>query len=105
MSPPPFEWTEGGRPCVYAVTAGRCHTCALYACKSFDGSSAVKCWGCNERGQLGLGDATARGLSEGTLPVAYPPAQLGQPASGLVAISAGGCHTCALWQGGGVKCW
>ena len=40
---------------VIAVTAGGTHSCAIRS----DGS--VKCWGNNFSGQLGLGDAIARG--------------------------------------------
>ncbi|KAG8469697.1 hypothetical protein KFE25_006152 [Diacronema lutheri] len=70
-----------------------------------DTSGALKCWGCNDGGQLGLGDDEPRGYSPETAPLLLPPVQLGLPASGLVAVSAGGCHTCALWRGGGLKCW
>ncbi|KAJ1629259.1 hypothetical protein T492DRAFT_873645 [Pavlovales sp. CCMP2436] len=113
FSPPPYTWFVNGPPCVYALTAGRCHTCAAYACTartlSFpmdgDASAGVKCWGCNEGGQLGLGDTDPRGYSPETVPLLLPPLQLGQPSGAIIALSAGRCHTCALWRGGGLKCW
>jgi alpha-tubulin suppressor-like RCC1 family protein len=71
-----------------AVTAGDNFTCALL----FDGT--VRCWGTNERGQLGNG---ATGLS--LVPVAV---------SGIttaVAVHSGGLNTCALLANGTVRCW
>jgi WD40 repeat protein len=70
---------------VSAVTAGSEHTCVLVG-------DVARCWGRNFDGQLGDGTQTSS-----TTPV---PA-----AEDLVAIAAGGSHTCGVTAGGGVSCW
>ncbi|MBI9001108.1 hypothetical protein M0E87_11890 [Corynebacterium sp. CCM 9185] len=72
-----------------AVSAGGGHTCVLIN----DGS--VQCWGRNDEGQLG--DGTTR---DSTKPVTVR--GLGGTA---VAVTAGGKHTCALIDGGDIRCW
>lgn len=83
---------------VAQLAAGRYHTCALLD----DG--AVKCWGQNVAGQLGLGDTTSRGGSPETMGEALPTVDLG---GGAVAtqLTAGLAHTCALLDDGTAKCW
>jgi Regulator of chromosome condensation (RCC1) repeat len=49
-----------------AVTAGYRHTCVLLE------DRAIKCWGDNSAGQLGLGDRRSRGGTPDTVPAALP---------------------------------
>lgn len=81
-----------------AIAAGRRHTCALLV----DGR--VKCWGRNGGGQLGLGDTGSRGIVPGQMGDALKAVDLG-PDVKATAVATGDDHTCALLEGGAVKCW
>jgi len=83
---------------VTAISAGGFHTCALLS------SGAVKCWGFNHYGQLGLGRGNSRGDEDGEMGAALPVVDLGSGVT-VTAISAGRFHTCALLSSGAVKCW
>ena len=72
-----------------ALALGGSHSCALLD------DDSVRCWGSNDRGQLGTGDSLDRGQ----------PTDLGVGQSAL-AIAAGFDHTCAiLASDSSVKCW
>eukprot|EP00798_Chlamydomonas_sp_ICE-L_P025566 gene25566-11216_t len=73
-------------------------TCVLFE------NGQVKCWGRNERGQLGLGDSDNRGATPDTLPYNQEYVNLGTGYT-ATAIASGQFHTCALLDDGAVKCW
>ncbi|MCX4242311.1 RCC1 domain-containing protein [Paraliomyxa miuraensis] len=79
---------------VAELVAGEGHTCARLD------TGAVRCWGANDAGQLGLGHAKTIGDDErpsSTLAIA-----LGGPAIGLAA---GARHTCAVLANASLVCW
>ena len=80
---------------IVQVSGGETHTCALTS------TGRVWCWGTGTSGQLGQGSATSTN---------YPVAVVSgsgstNPLTGIIQISAGGYHTCALKSSGGVVCW
>jgi alpha-tubulin suppressor-like RCC1 family protein len=81
-----------------AIAAGSDHTCALLS------SGVVKCWGRNGDGQLGLGDTNSRGDGANEMGDNLSAVDLGSGVT-VIAIAAGGYHTCALLSSGAVKCW
>lgn len=103
---PAVELGAGNR--AVAVAAGALHTCALLD----DGK--VKCWGNNEHGQLGIGksgidesginDDYQRGDQANEMGDNLPAVDLGAQKR-AVAIAVATSHTCALLDGGSVKCW
>lgn len=86
--PYPVDVINLGSP-VVAVSAGNYHTCAVLA------TGALKCWGINYFGQLG----------DGTTEMRPTPVAVSGLGSGVVAVSAGGAHTCARLITNALKCW
>ena len=83
---------------IVQVIAGQNHTCALTA------EGTVKCWGGTNLKQLG-NDCDAS-CTDQNFPVNVVSAEgFSTNLSGIVQISAGTGHTCALMSSGGVKCW
>jgi cysteine-rich repeat protein len=76
-----------------AISLGGQHTCALLQ----DGG--LRCWGLNDRGQLGYGNLANLGDDEGLG---------GLPGIGVgpvVSVRGGARHTCVRVSGGTVRCW
>lgn len=74
-----------------AVRAGGNHTCVLRQ------TGAVRCWGDNYNGQLGVNHTVGSTYDA-----------IGTDVPGLesaIQIAVGGAHTCALLQRGTVRCW
>jgi alpha-tubulin suppressor-like RCC1 family protein len=81
-----------------AVSAGETHTCALLD------THQVKCWGGNDRGQLGLDSTVGRGTLPADMGDNLPAVNLGTGRTAL-AIATGSWHTCAVLDTHQLKCW
>lgn len=81
-------WLSDTMPAM-AITGSEFHGCGI------DGDGGVRCWGWNENGELGDGTYT---LSMRDVPVQ-------DLSSGVIAVSTGGKHTCALLDSGKAMCW
>ena len=77
------------------IVAGWYHTCAITT------DDKIRCWGRNNVGQLGQGNLVQIGDDE--LPSILPPVDIG--GSKPLTLVAGEYHTCALLEGGKVRCW
>jgi hypothetical protein len=75
------------------VSLGSSHTCAILD------DDTLKCWGANDKGQLGIG-ADGNPTSRST-PTAV---NLGAGRTAK-AVAAGSSHTCAILDDGTLKCW
>ena len=80
------------------VSAGGAFACAILD------DNTTKCWGGNLSGQLGLGDAIARGDGPNEMGASLPVVALGTGRTAK-ALSSGGVHTCAILDDNTVKCW
>jgi alpha-tubulin suppressor-like RCC1 family protein/sugar lactone lactonase YvrE len=86
-SPVDVVGLEGG---VQELVLGDSHTCVLST------TGSIKCWGENYSGELG---------NQSTDDFKSMPVDVVGITSVVRSISAGGGHTCALLDEGGVKCW
>lgn len=74
---------------VVSIAVSKLTTCAVTA------SGAVKCWGINNYGQVGDGTTTSR----------YSPTTVSGMSSGMLDVTVGSNHACALDRIGRVYCW
>lgn len=74
---------------IQSVSTGYLHTCAV------DSGGGVKCWGENGYGQLGDGSTEDR----------VTPVEVYGLASGMISVTVGYRHTCALSLEGFAYCW
>ena len=74
---------------VASLTGGTTHTCAVTT------SGGAKCWGRDDNGQLGNNSTTSSGI----------PVDVVGLTSGVMSITGGLFHTCAVTTSGGAKCW
>lgn len=81
-----------------AISVGGWHTCAIL------NEGAVKCWGRNASGELGIGTKIYHGDGPGEMGDDLPFIALGADAS-AVALSASLSSTCALLANNTLKCW
>jgi alpha-tubulin suppressor-like RCC1 family protein len=81
--------TVGGTWTWTMIKAGGEHVCAVRS------TGTVYCWGRNAEGQLG-NNTTSDYIS---------PMTVSNLSGGLLDLSAGGRHTCAVTMTGGAKCW
>lgn len=85
---------------VQQVAAGGDHTCALLT------NGTVQCWGYNHYGQVGVKPENTRDCGTGFFdPYCRSTPETVPNLTNVVAIGAGTNHTCALVQGGQLKCW
>lgn len=74
-----------------------------FVCAVLDDRS-VKCWGSNDRGQLGLGDTIDRGRETEDMGDALPRLDLGTGRT-VQSLTAGAAHTCAILDDASIRCW
>jgi cysteine-rich repeat protein len=79
---------------------------AYYACVRTQNQD-FRCWGINDKGQLGLGNTDTLGDDEAE--VLAPPVDLGTDAAGhghyATLMATGAAHTCVLLEAGTLLCW
>ncbi len=83
-----------GGATVSQFAAGDHFGCALLSDKS------VRCWGANDRGQLGNGGTSNLGAGQNDLGAA-----LQSSVTGAHSVAAGAEHACAVFDNNTVKCW
>ena len=84
---------------VKQIALGYFHVCTILE------DDAVKCWGQNDKGQLGLGDTRSRGAQASEMGANLPDVKLPTTVGTVVKVVGGGWHTCALFSSGSVSCW
>ncbi len=90
--------TDGLTLAVQSIALGHNHSCAIT-----DGGG-VKCWGLNDKGQLGIGNTDNKGTGNTDMSADLPFVNLGAERTATM-LAAGIQHTCVLLDDGSVKCW
>ena len=88
---------DSGRT-AHFVTGGPYHICLAL------NGGQLKCWGRNDKGQLGLGDTDYRGDTDDESVAQLPFVDLGTDRSAQFLV-AGDKHTCGILDDNKVKCW
>jgi alpha-tubulin suppressor-like RCC1 family protein len=83
---------------INSIRGGFNHTCVLF------NSGDVRCWGLNDKGQLGYGDTFTTGAGGTSFPYPYSRLAVDMVGKG-VKMALGGNHTCVLFDSGFVRCW
>ena len=81
-----------------AISAGYQHTCVILD------NESVKCWGFNDKGQLGQGDSVSRGDGSNEMGDNLTVIDLGSGRT-AASITAGAKHTCVMLDNASIKCW
>jgi len=92
-----LKYLNLGKQRVSSIAQGDQHTCALFK------NGKVKCWGKNDKGQLGQGDTRARGGLPDDMGDKLEFVNLGNEKVRLLTL--GHKHSCALMENDKVKCW
>ncbi|MEM9203579.1 MAG: S-layer homology domain-containing protein [Actinomycetota bacterium] len=96
-TPATADGVANGSTLAGSITAGEGHTCALLS------SGTVRCWGLNNKGQLGYGDMENRGDELGEM-AALGPVDFGGTRTAQL-LTTGDEYTCVLTATSTVKCW
>ncbi len=83
---------------VKKIALGLVNTCAILQ------TGALKCWGNNTNGQLGIGSTVSKGNSSGQMGDNLPLVNLGANVK-VKDVAIGFDHICALLEDSRVKCW
>ena len=86
-----------------ALTAAKVSSGAFFSCATLD-NGAVKCFGENSAGQLGLGDSESRGDQPDEMGDDLPTLALDGSAP-VRDIASGNEHACAVLQDDSIQCW
>ncbi len=81
------------------VTVGEYSACAIL------NTGNLKCWGINDRGQLGIGSTTSKGNTANSMGDNLPLVNLGSGVTITHVNNGAGKHMCAILSDYTVKCW
>lgn len=80
------------------ISAGYLHACATLS------NRAMKCWGSNQFGELGVGDTVSRGVHLADMGEALPFVSL-PPFAKVKEVFLGSVHSCAILSDEKLRCW